>query len=275
MGLELTVPAIVSLAAVDAINPCALAVLTFMLIAFLTHNPKEKKKALFAGLAFTSAVYMLYLFYAVVLIGLLHTSTEMFGNIEGFVYGFFSLFAIALGCFNVKDFLWYKPGGFMREMPMSWRPRIKKILSGVASVKGAFLVGLFVTLFLLPCTAGPLVTACVLLMKLGIINALPWLLLYNIIFVSPMLAITFGLYAGLLLVENVSEWRARNIRYLHLIAVIVMVLIGIYLAWEAENVFTFSLAGFKISFLTLGVIEIPVLFTIFYLVNKGKADMQN
>lgn len=258
-------PAIVSLAAVDAVNPCSLAVLTLMLIAFMTHHPKEKKKAFFAGLCFSFAVYVIYLFYAIVLIHVLHISTGIFGGIEGWVYGGFSLVAILLGCLNIKDFIWYKPGGFLTEMPMRWRPKVKKILSGVVTVKGAFLVGVFVTIFLLPCTMGPLVTACVLLMKLGIIGAFPWLLLYNLIFVSPMLAISIGIYGGLLFVEHVSEWKERNIKYLHLIAGSIMVLIGIYLAWEAENVFEISLPFFQINFLTLGIIEIPLIFIILYL----------
>ncbi len=268
MAMELTVPAIVSLAMVDAVNPCAIAVLTLMLIAFLTHNPKERKRALLAGLSFTFAVYMLYLFYAIVIIGVLKTSTEMFGPIEGWIYGGFSLFAIALGCLNVKDFIWYKPGGFMTEMPMKWRPKMKKIMSGVTSVKGAFFVGLFVTLFLLPCTAGPLVTACVLLMRYGIAGALPWLLLYNIIFVLPMLGITFALYAGLLLIENVSEWRDRNIKYLHVVAGTIMLLIGLYLAWESENIFSLFLGPFELNFLRIGLIEVPVLFLLFYALER-------
>jgi len=49
---------IVSLAAVDAINPCALAVLTLMLIAILTYNPKKKTKILLAGIAFTTSVFL-------------------------------------------------------------------------------------------------------------------------------------------------------------------------------------------------------------------------
>ena len=39
-GKKLTLTKILSLAAVDAINPCALAVLALMLIAILTYNPK-------------------------------------------------------------------------------------------------------------------------------------------------------------------------------------------------------------------------------------------
>ncbi len=268
MTAELTIPAIVSLAAVDAVNPCAIAVLTLMLIAFLTHNPKERKRALLAGLSFTSAVYILYLFYAVILIGVLNASTEVFGPIEGWIYGGFSLFAIALGCSNIKDFTWYRPGGLMTEMPLKWRPKIKKIMSGVTSVKGAFLVGLFVTLFLLPCTAGPLVTACVLLMRYGIAGALPWLLLYNAIFVLPMLAIALGLYAGLLLVENVAEWKDRNIKYLHLTAGSIMLLIGLYLAWESENIISLLVGGFELNFFRIGLIEVPVLFIFFYLTRK-------
>ncbi|GAG48195.1 unnamed protein product, partial [marine sediment metagenome] len=48
---ELTLLQITSLAAIDAVNPCALAVLTLMLIAILTYNPKKKINILLAGFA--------------------------------------------------------------------------------------------------------------------------------------------------------------------------------------------------------------------------------
>ena len=45
----LTIAKIISLAIVDSINPCALAVLTLMLIAILTYNPKDKRNVLLIG----------------------------------------------------------------------------------------------------------------------------------------------------------------------------------------------------------------------------------
>lgn len=42
-----------------------------------------------------------------------------------------------------------------------------------------------------------------------------------------MLAITFVIYIGYTTVENVSGWKERNIRCLHLIAGIIMFLLGV------------------------------------------------
>ena len=47
-----TLGRITLLALADSVNPCAIAVLTMVLISILIANPKSKNKVLFAGLAF-------------------------------------------------------------------------------------------------------------------------------------------------------------------------------------------------------------------------------
>jgi len=67
---QLTVPKIVSLAAVDAVNPCALAVLTFMLLSIITYDPKDKKNIILGGIAFSLSVFLMYMIYGLVIIRL-------------------------------------------------------------------------------------------------------------------------------------------------------------------------------------------------------------
>ena len=262
---ELTVPFLISLALVDSINPCAIAVLSLLMIAYMARNPNEKRKALLAGFLFIAAVYIVYFIYAVVLVQTFGVFLDQLAGSELIIYGLFSLFANALGVYNVKDFFWYQPGGLLREMPMSWRPRMQKILAGIESPKGGFLLGIFVTLFLLPCTIGPLIMACALLAKLGTIAAIPWLLLYNFVFVLPMVIIVIAIYVGLTMVENVVEWKDQNIKYLHLIAGLIMAGIGLYLAWEASGSFSIGLPFFTLNFLTIGIIEVVVLALVIFL----------
>lgn len=269
-GLELTIPAIVSLALVDSINPCAIAVLAFLIIAYMTHNPNEKRKALLAGAMFIAAVYIVYLIYALALVEIMSVCMEAISGSEIFIYGFFSLFAVALGVYNIKDYAWYQPGGFLREMPMKWRPRMQKILAGIESPKGGFILGVFVTIFLLPCTIGPLIMACTILAKEGLVAAVPWLLLYNAIFVLPMIAIVAAIYVGMTMVENVVEWKDSNIKYLHLIAGLIMLAIGLYLAWSAEAAFSIPLGVFSLNFFTIGIIEVPALFALILLGKRKK-----
>ena len=208
---ELTLVKLVSLAAVDAINPCALAVLTLMLIAILTYNPKKKRNVLLAGFAFTVSVFVMYLFYGVIIVKFFQV-VQTLTSVRLWLYKILGVGAIILGILNIKDFIKYKPGGFGTEMPLSLRPKVKKIISKVTSPKGAFGVGIFVTIFLLPCTIGPYVIAGGILSVFELINILPLLLLYNIIFVMPMVAITLIIYAGFAKVENVSEWKEKNIK---------------------------------------------------------------
>jgi len=229
---KITWSKIVSLAFVDSINPCAIAVLTLMLIAILTYNPKDKNKVLLTGLAFSGAVFLMYLFYGVVIIKFFQIVQKL-TSVRLWLYKILGGFAIILGVLNIKDFIKYKPGGFLTEMPLFLRPKVKKIISGVTSPRGAFFVGTFVTLFLLPCTMGPYLIAGGILSFLETIKTLPYLFLYNLIFILPMLVIVFLIYWGTTKVEDVSGWKERNIKYLHLMAGLVILLlgIGIVLGW--------------------------------------------
>ena len=226
IAAELTLPKILSLAAVDAVNPCALAVLTMMLFAILAFAPKKRHNILLAGLAFTTSVFVMYLFYGLVIIRFFQL-IQALTSIKLWLYKILGLAAIILGILNLRDFIRYKPGGFLTEMPMFLRPKLQKLMFKVTSPKGAFIVGAFVTVFLLPCTVGPYIICGGILCALSLLETLPWLLLYNLIFILPMLAITVACYIGFTTVENVSGWKDKNIRYLHLVAGLIIFGLGV------------------------------------------------
>jgi len=58
------------------------------------------------------------------------------------------------------------------------------------------------------------------------IQAILYLLLYNLIFVSPMLLISFAVYKGFN-PAKAEEIRQKRLKILHLIAGIIMLLMGI------------------------------------------------
>jgi len=76
-----------------------------------------------------------------------------------YIFKAFGILAILLGIFNLKDYFFYRPGGLATEMPMKLRPGMKLLIKKITSPKGAFTIGIFVTLFLLPCTIGPYIIA--------------------------------------------------------------------------------------------------------------------
>jgi len=218
---------IIPLAAVYAVNPCALAVMTIVLMALLLKNPEKKRAVLLGGFCFTLAVFILYFLYGLIMIQFFSHIIPETGLFSHYVFKGFGIFAIILGILNLKDFFAYKPGGLGTEMPMKMRPKVKQIIKKITSPKGAFVIGLFVTLFLLPCTIGPYIIASGKLSVLNFFKTIPWLLIYNTIFIFPMIAITLFIYFGLTTVDKISGWKEKNIKYLHLVEGLILTILGI------------------------------------------------
>lgn len=210
----------------DSVNPCAISVLALMLIAIVTYNPGNRKQVLLAGLSFVLAVVIMYLFYGYLIITAFQFIQSL-ASIKLYIYKALGVGAIILGILELKDYFKYKPGGVGTEMPLFLRPKVNKIISKVTSPIGAFGMGLFVTVFLLPCTVGPYIILGGLLAEQGFINAIPMLLLYNLIFVLPMIAVTIIVFLGSKRAEDVKDWKEKNVRKMHLIAGALMLLIGV------------------------------------------------
>jgi cytochrome c biogenesis protein CcdA len=225
--VEISVVQLIGLAAVDAINPCELAVLVILMTAILTRFPKQKLKALKSGLAFSSAIFVMYLVFGLLIISGFKFVAG-FAQISGtWFYQLLALVAIILGLLNIKDAIWYGGGGFIMEVPIRWRPKMKEVIKGTTSVGGAFVVGLIVSFFLTPCTGGPYFVAGGILSTLSLLEAVPYLLLYMAIFISPMIAITLIVYFGFMAVEDIGGWREKNIKKLHWFAGLLLLAMGL------------------------------------------------
>jgi len=217
---KLTIPVVIFAATVDAINPCAFAVLIILMTAAL--SIANKNRALKFGLAFTASIYISYflmglgLFSALQASGLSHT-----------FYIIVTVLAIIVGLLNVKDYFWYGKG-FLMEIPLSWRPTMKKILNSATTPCGAFIAGLLVSLFELPCTGGPYIVILGLLAK-GVTRSagIFYLLLYNLVFVSPLIILSLIIYKGLSTTSRLEAIRQKRIKLLHLIAGLIMLGIAI------------------------------------------------
>ena len=226
---DFTLGKITLLALADSVNPCAIAVLTMVLVAILIQNPEKRKKILYGGLAFVLSIYIGYLFYGLIIIQFFKAFAEILRENSTYIYRGLAIMAMIIGGLNIKNFFMYKRGGIATEMPIFMRPKVKKIIQKITSPKGAFAIGFLVTLFLLPCTIGPYIIASGLLANLGTWGALPWLLYYNLLFVLPMLIIVGLIYYGLTRVQEVEGWKDKNIKILHLIAGILLFMVGVAL----------------------------------------------
>lgn len=226
----LTLSAVAMGAAVDAINPCAFAVLIILITAMLGAGGRQR--VLFAGLTFAAAVFISYY-----LMGLGLYSAIGAAGVTQALYFVVGVLAVLIGLFNLKDYLWYGKW-FVMEVPLSWRPVLKRLIQRVTSVPGAFATGFLVSLFLLPCTSGPYIVIIGLLGKTATrASAMYWLLLYNAIFVLPMIAITTAVYFGATTAEKAEQWRSSHLRLLHLIAGTIILILGVAMlatVWVGE-----------------------------------------
>src|SRR3989338_2022115 len=217
-SLNLTLPVVILGALVDAVNPCEFAVLIILLST--TAITIRDKVALKSGLAFSLAIF---LSYSAMGLGLYKALT--LGSLPQFFLKAIGILAVILGLLNIKDYFWYGKGILM-EVPLSWRPRLKALIRSVTSPLGAFLVGFLVSLFLLPCTSGPYIVILGLLAeKATRMQAVLYLLLYNLIFVSPMVLISLLVYFGLS-PEQIEKQRKKRLKTLHLVAGILLLAMG-------------------------------------------------
>jgi len=131
---KLAIPIVIFAAAVNAINPCAFAVLIILMTAAL--SIADKKRSLKFGLAFSASIYISYFLIEIGLFSALQAS-----GISYIFYIIVTILAIIVGLLNVKDYFWYGKGVLM-EVPLSWRPTMKKILNSATMPFGAFIAGI-------------------------------------------------------------------------------------------------------------------------------------
>jgi len=219
---SLTIPAVIVAAAADSVNPCTFAVLVLLLGTLLVAQRKGSKAlVLKAGFAFTIAIYVSYF-----LMGIgIFSAIQAAGVQRPFIIAV-SCLAILLGLWNMKDFFAYGKW-FTIEVPQRWRPTVKRLTASVVSVPGAFFVGVLDSLFLLPCSSGPYIAILALLSKTTTrVEGILYLLLYNLIFVLPLVAITLAVHFGFTTTARAERWRSARLGKLHLISGVIMLLLG-------------------------------------------------
>jgi cytochrome c biogenesis protein CcdA len=220
---NVTLLAVICGAGIDAINPCEFAILILLMASMLATEPTQRKKALYTGFAFIAGIFIAYFLMG---IGLMEFIRKYTLDFSSYFYNIIGILAIIMGLFNLKDYFWYGKV-FLMEVPLSWRPKMKSLVRGISNPIGGFLIALLVSVFLLPCTAGPYVVILGMLAhKLTFYKALSYLILYNLIFILPMLAIILFIYYGLS-PEKAEAWRKQKLRLLHLVAGVILVGLGI------------------------------------------------
>jgi thiol-disulfide isomerase/thioredoxin len=199
------------LGGLDSFNPCAFFVL-FILLSLLVFLKSRWKIILVGGIF----IFFSGLFYFFFMLAVLTTIQLVQILIISIIAG---CIAVILGSLNIKDFFFFKKGP-STSMSVEKRKKIFKrmrdlihnaYLPGVLG--GTIFLAITVNLYELLCSLGfPLVYVTRLAAEhLPTINYYIYLLLYNIIYVIPLLVLVL-VFAFTLGKMKLSEWRGRQLK---------------------------------------------------------------
>lgn len=250
---SLSLPLLIGLALVDAINPCVIGVLILMLTVLLKSGHKEA--VLKNGLTYTAGVYLTYLIGGLTLLSAFN-AVRSIAIVSQMLYAVVGGFIIVAGFVEVKDFFWYGKW-FSLSIPTFFvKTAEKQARESKASLAAAFGAGVVLTLIELPCTGAPYLAVLTLMSQsgLGYLTALPMLLLYNLVFVLPLVAIILLAYTGFKL-EKLDEFRKHERGLARLLIGVALVTVGIWVVAQVYENAWLPLAGVSAAAIALMAVE--------------------
>ncbi len=222
MAVEATLPAVamvVTTAVIDSINPCAIGVLILMVSILIAAKQSTKRMLLLGGLYILS-VFVVYLLAG---LGLMYFLSSIPLAVTEYIAIAVGLLIVIAGLLEVKDFFWYGRW-FSLTIPSRFTKRIH-LLSSRVSIPGVIILGAFVSAVELPCTGAPYLAIITLLSQYFDFTAFILLVVYNIIFVAPLLVILILVAAGKKL-HDIKQWKQANRLYMRLFVGLLLIALG-------------------------------------------------
>ena len=178
MGLGSNLPTLITVltsAAIDAINPCAIGVLILMISVVLSSGGSVKRM-LGIGLLYTSAVFITYLIAG---LGLIYFFSNVPIVIAEYISIAVGLLIVAAGIFEIKDYFWYGRG-FSLAIPAVFAKMIHDY-SQTVTIPSVIFLGAFVSAVELPCTGAPYLAIITILSQYFDFTAFLLLVIYRIV----------------------------------------------------------------------------------------------
>jgi cytochrome c biogenesis protein CcdA len=212
-------PVICAAALVDCVNPCAFSVL-LLTIAFLLSAGAMRMDILKIGLFYVLGIFVAYLGIG---LGLLK-AIGLFG-VSGLIAEIGAIILIAVGFIELLNVFWPKFPVKLKIPGFTHRKIAGLIEKG--SMAAAFILGALVGVFEFPCTGGPYLSILGLLHdRVTYSRGVAYLLIYNIIFILPLLVVLFASSKKTLL-DAIEKWRKDNSRRMKIIGGLAMVVLGV------------------------------------------------
>lgn len=218
-GGKWLLPLVGASALIDSINPCAFSIL-LLTIAFLFSIGNLRTKILKVGGLYILGIFLVYMAIGLGILGTLHLfSTPHFMAKVG------ATLLIAFGAINVVNEA-FPAFPIKLRIPHKAHHRMA-VLMEKGSSPTAFILGGLVGLCEFPCTGGPYLMVLGLLHdKATYLTGFGYLLLYNLIFVLPLLVILL-LASDRKLLEKVQNWQKKERKVMRLTTGLAMIVLGV------------------------------------------------
>jgi hypothetical protein len=203
---SLVLGALIAAAFVDSINPCAFAAMIF-LVSFLAAQKRKRKEIVIIGIAFISTVFVTYLLLG---LGLFKFLSFLDGIrwLSPVIKWTSVAFAGIIGIISFVDAFRFKKSGDTKDVKLQLPKKLKmlthaiitKHMKGKRLVVGTVIAAFLVTLVDAVCTAEVYLPMIVIMVQnssgMTLLTLLLYLILYNFIFVLPLIAIMVAAYYG-------------------------------------------------------------------------------
>jgi cytochrome c biogenesis protein CcdA/glutaredoxin len=200
-GLNITT--IIAAGLLDGINPCAFATIIFF-ISYLAYIGRKGKEILMVGGAFTLAVFITYVLVGLGFLSFIK-SLSFLPLLSRIVYLATAIFALVLGILSLKDYFICRKGNIgdmSLQLPDFLKKRIHKTIRKEANVKkyvlGALVTGFIISLLELACTGQVYLPTIIFVSRISHLRlrSMVYLLIYNIMFIFPLMVIFVTVYKG-------------------------------------------------------------------------------
>lgn len=199
---SLTLPVVIGAGLLDGVNPCAFATIIFLL-SYLQIARRSKREMLLTGAAFILGVFLAYLAAGLLLYQALAALHQRFAGIQNWLNPIFAALALIAAALSFRDALRARRGRMDEmtlQLPGFLKDRIRGVIrTGVRArrfVIAAFLTGIAISFLELACT-GQVYAPIVYQIQQGKLDAVAMLVLYNLAFIAPLIAVFLLAYGGL------------------------------------------------------------------------------
>lgn len=229
-----TLGLVVASAAIDSINPCAIGVLILM-VSVVLGGGKSVGRLLVLGGAYIGAIFFTYLIAG---LGLVYFLSEIPILIAEYLSIAVGILVILAGLLEIKDYFWYGKG-FSLQIPHYFAMKIQEMSTSKTTVVGVMLLGAFVAAVELPCTGAPYLAIITVLRINFDLTAFGLMVLYNLIFVAPLIIILIMVAAGAK-ISSVQKWKEESKGAMRLGMGLLLIALGWILILIANGVINFG-----------------------------------